>query len=228
MTADSDDASQHARCCRDQYAQRPCPGRLRRDEKQHRHHRGKREHGCGMPARIGKDAQVGAVDQGLEQAIVQPDGRRKSCRGKHGAVKPAGEQAGDDNGCAQHARRNQRTRSGKPWQETPMAAEPGNDRRVDGVIEPSALAWCANSTPSRATRIAQQASSAPAQGRAEAASRGRPGRRRRPSMALLSDACSERGARTRLPSLRVLIPRKAAAAYSRRSGSLELQVAAAS
>ena len=65
-----------------------------------------------------------------------------------------------------------------------MAAEPGNDRRVDGVIEPVRPGLGANSTPSRATRIAQQASSAPAQGRAEAASRGRPGRRRRPSMAL--------------------------------------------
>ena len=71
---DSDDASQHACCCRDQYAQRPCRSRLRRDEKHHRDRGGKREHGCGMPARIGEDPPIGAVDQGLEQAFVQSDG----------------------------------------------------------------------------------------------------------------------------------------------------------
>jgi hypothetical protein len=92
-----------------------------------------------MPARIDDVAQIGAVDQGLEQAFVQSDGRRNGCRGKHGTVKPTGEQAGDDDGCAQHARRNQRTQSGKPHCETWMAVEPGDDRRVDGMIEPVPL-----------------------------------------------------------------------------------------
>ena len=63
---DGDDACQHTGRCRDQYAQRPCLSRVRRDEKQHRDRGGKREHGCGMSARIGEHAQTGAVDQGLE------------------------------------------------------------------------------------------------------------------------------------------------------------------
>src|SRR5712691_6022404 len=79
------------------------------------------------------------LDQGLEQAFVQSAGSWNGCSGKHCAVKPAAEQAVDDNGCAQHGCRNRRTRSGKPRHETLMAAEPGNDPRVDGVIEPVRL-----------------------------------------------------------------------------------------
>jgi hypothetical protein len=45
----------------------------------------------------------------------------------------------------------------------------------------SALAWCANSMPSRAMRVAQPARSAPAQTRPEAVINNRPGRMRMPS-----------------------------------------------
>ena len=50
----------------------------------------------------------------------------------------------------------------------------------------SAVAWCAKSTPSTATRIVQQASTAPAQGRTEAARRGGLGRDCLPSALLRS------------------------------------------
>ena len=76
------------------------------------------------------------MDQGFEYAVVQSDGGRNGCRGKDGAVKPAGEQAGDDDHRAQHARRNQGTRSGEPHRETLVAAEQGDDGRVDNTIEP--------------------------------------------------------------------------------------------
>ena len=133
--ADSDHTSQHARRGRDQYRQPHCPGRPRRAEKQYRDGRGQREHAGGMPARIAEDAQIGAVDQGLEQPVVQSYRGRDGCRGQHGAVKPAGEQAGDDDGRAQHHGRNLGTRSGQPGREALMAAEPGDDRRIDGMIK---------------------------------------------------------------------------------------------
>jgi hypothetical protein len=88
-----------------------------------------------MPARIDDVAQIGAVDQGLEQAFVQSDGSWDGCRGQHSAVKTAGQQARHDDGCAQYGRRNQRARSGEPQQKSWVAAKPRNDRRVDGVIE---------------------------------------------------------------------------------------------
>ena len=133
---DGNDHPQRARRHRDQHAQQRCLRRPRRDEKQHRDRRGQREDGCGVPARVDDVAPVGAVDQGLEQDFVQPDRDGDGHRGEHGAVKPAGEQAGGNDGHAQHARRDQRARGGKPQQQATMAAQPGNDPRVDRAIEP--------------------------------------------------------------------------------------------
>lgn len=132
---DSDYASQRAGCCRDQHLRRPHPGGRRRDEKQ-RDGRGEREHGRGMPARIGESALIGAVNQGLAQAVVQSGRSRNGRCGKDGAVKPAGEQAGNDDDCAQRSGRKQGTRTGEARREAWMAADPADDRRVDGTIEP--------------------------------------------------------------------------------------------
>jgi hypothetical protein len=76
------------------------------------------------------------MDQGLEHACVQYFGSRNGYHGEYGAVKPPDQKAGQGNGCAQHGGQNQRTRSDKPVRETLIAAEPGNDRGVDGMIEP--------------------------------------------------------------------------------------------
>src|SRR5439155_321483 len=81
-------------------------------------------------------APIRAVDQGLEQGFVQPDGDRDGSRCKHGAVKPAGEQTGANDDRAQYARWNQRARGGQPQQHAAMAAQPGNDLRVDRMVEP--------------------------------------------------------------------------------------------
>ena len=89
-----------------------------------------------MPARIAEGAQVSAVNQGLEQAVVQSGSGRDGRYGKHRAIKPSGEQAGDDDSRAQRTRRLERTRSGKPCRETLIPAEPGDDGSVDGTIEP--------------------------------------------------------------------------------------------
>ena len=133
---DGNDHPQHARRHRDQHAQCRCLRRLRRDEEQHRDRRGQREDGRGMAARVDDVAPIGAVNQGLEQDFVQPDGDRDGRRGQHGAVQPAGEQAGADDDRAQHRRRDQRARGGQPQQQATMAAQPGNDPRVDCVVEP--------------------------------------------------------------------------------------------
>jgi hypothetical protein len=101
---DSDYASQRAGCCRDQHLQRPCLSGRRRDENQ-RDGRGEREHRCGMPARIREDALIRAVNQGLAQAVAQSDRSRNGRCGKHSAIKPPGEQAGNDHDCAQRYRR---------------------------------------------------------------------------------------------------------------------------
>jgi hypothetical protein len=74
--------------------------------------------------------------QGLAQAVVEPDGSRDGRRGKHRAVEPTCEDARDDDGRAQRHGRNLRTRSGQPEGQAWMAREPGNDRSVDGAIQP--------------------------------------------------------------------------------------------
>jgi len=89
-----------------------------------------------MPARIGEDAQVGAVNQGFEHAVDQAGGGRDGGRGQHGAVEPPDEQAGDNDHRGQRGRRQQGTRSREPRREILVAAEHGDDRRVDGMIEP--------------------------------------------------------------------------------------------
>jgi len=63
-----------------------------------------------MPARIAEDAQVSTVNQVLERAVVQSGSGRDGRCGKHRAAKSARQQTGGDDGRAQRARRNQRTR----------------------------------------------------------------------------------------------------------------------
>jgi hypothetical protein len=89
-----------------------------------------------VPARIDEVAQIGTVHHGLEQAFNQSVGNQDGGYSQHGAVKPAGKQAGDGDGCAQYRRRHRRTRSDEPLPQAYPAAEPGNDRSIDGVIEP--------------------------------------------------------------------------------------------
>lgn len=88
-----------------------------------------------MTARITEGTQIGAVDQGFAQPVVQSDRGWDGCRGQHGAVKPAGDQAGDGDGPAQHHGRKLGAWSSKPRRQALMVVKPGNNRRIDGMIE---------------------------------------------------------------------------------------------
>ena len=118
---------------------RRTPALLVAADQKHRDRRGQRDHRGGMPARIIDSAAISAVNQGLDEGFDQPIRRRNGCRSKDGAVKATGEQAGDDDGCAQRRRRNLRAWRGKPYRQTLMGAEPGNNWRIGSVIEPIRL-----------------------------------------------------------------------------------------
>jgi hypothetical protein len=133
--ADSDKDSEPAANCRDRHAERSGPDRSQRAEHHHSGRRCQREYRRCMPARISELAQVGAVEQVLQQSIVQSDGRRQGQCRKDRAVRPAGEQASQDNGGTQHRCQNRRAGSGEPEQQPLMAVKPGNDRAVNGTIE---------------------------------------------------------------------------------------------
>jgi hypothetical protein len=75
-------------------------------------------------------------DEGLQQAAVQSVSNWDSGSGEYGAVEPPGEKAADNDNCAQHTRRTLRTWRDQPTPETSMGAEPANNRRVDGMIDP--------------------------------------------------------------------------------------------
>ena len=112
------------------------PPSSRRAEQQYRDCRGQREDGCGMTARVGEDALVGAVDQVFEKTVVQSVSNRDGRRGQHGSVEPTAEQASKHDSHAQHGRRQWRARKKEPLPEALMADEPGNHGRVEPAIKP--------------------------------------------------------------------------------------------
>ncbi len=119
-----------------QQPRRPGPGPLGRDEQQHREHRCQRDDRRCVPAREGQRAEIGPVDDVLEQAVVQRGGDRHGGQRQHGAAEPAVEQAPGRGGDADHDGRNERAGKGHPQQQVPVAGEKRDEGRVDGVVEP--------------------------------------------------------------------------------------------
>lgn len=89
-----------------------------------------------MPARVDNLTDIGAVDQGLDEQLAQPDGDRDGRDRQQGAGEPAGQQTGGGDDHAQRDGRNRRAGKGEPQGQGVVAGEPGDDRDVDGVVEP--------------------------------------------------------------------------------------------
>ena len=134
--ADDDGHAGQVRHRQDQDAQRARQLRPRRSEQQHGNRGRQRDDRRGVPARVDDLADVGAVDQRLEQPVGYHGRHRDGQDGQHGAAPPPGEQAADDEGRGQRDGRNHRAGKGEPQGQGVMAGEPGDDRGVDGVVEP--------------------------------------------------------------------------------------------
>jgi hypothetical protein len=134
--ADDDGHAGQVRHGEDQDAQRARHLRPWRREQQHGSRGRQRGDRRGVPARVDDLADVGAVDQRLEQPVGYHGRHRDGQDGQHGSAAPPGEQAAESEGRGQHDGRNRGAGKGEPQGQVLMAGEPRDDRGVGGVVEP--------------------------------------------------------------------------------------------